>query len=596
MLFTRYRSTVVIVEHIFLGKKLIEVSSDGAIFADSNLSNCLSKVEIKCPFPPTQDEMYKADVYYKLPKYYVLQVLAEMAAEPVSDNCLSICYSPRSTVVMQVIFDADLWREVMNQVTEIYSSEKEDLKAPKVKSPFIKMRLPELLDDFVSKNVRLVCEVPTVAADDDTERAQINEDMSWPYCFPTNNVDDQQLRYKIEDFKSLFGKVEDTIKLAYELCRLQAQEPQKPISYPIAYGLKGGKFDLEAKRRYFDYIMDSLTQKGYNVTCTVFDGEWAPMLFNDKNGEPLTLCALQRKLYRKVKAKKKEQLIKTLSSINNIKNLELRQYAQKNDSAIVVKGLFMIQHRTQPNVTQPKRNPKAPTVNPANKTANNVRQVKRRKKVHQPAKLIACCKRIIASSKISKATLNIVLSELLWPQALSAWIKRSCISHTMGEPFPSPWFSIPEFDRKRCRIEPKLWDGTHLLTNFRRVVCDKGTEYLNKAAWLDVAKTNKTKLKEPMVTDLIDKQAIEFAKTTFGDDVSAKMILLGYVEEAKFCSLLINWWTAEDEPGISAMKRFEYRMALRDYLLDGIDFGKFPPHGSHIKGKNFNEIGCFTHI
>ena len=66
-------------------------------------------------------------------------------------------------------------------------------------------------------------------------------------------------------------------------------DPQKTISYPIVYGLKGGKFDLEVKRRYFDYIMDSVTQKGYNVTCTVFDGEWAPVLFNDKNGEPLTL-------------------------------------------------------------------------------------------------------------------------------------------------------------------------------------------------------------------------------------------------------------------------------------------------------------------
>ena len=82
---------------------------------------------------------------------------------------------------MQVTFDAALWREVMIQVTEIYSSEKEDLKAPKVKSPFIKMRLPELLDDFVSKNVRLVCDVPSVASDDDTESAQINEDMSSPF-------------------------------------------------------------------------------------------------------------------------------------------------------------------------------------------------------------------------------------------------------------------------------------------------------------------------------------------------------------------------------------------------------------------------------
>ena len=184
----------------------------------------------------------------------------------------------------------------MIQVTEIYSSEKEDLKAPKVKSPFIKMRLPELLDDFLPKNVRLACEVPSVAADDYTESAQINEDTSSPYCFPNNNVDDQQFRYKIEDFKSLFGKVQARVPIkstrtsVWMISSIDRKwDPQKTISYPIVYGLKGGKFDLEVKRRYFDYIMDSVTQKGYNVTCTVFDGEWASVLFNDKNGEPLTL-------------------------------------------------------------------------------------------------------------------------------------------------------------------------------------------------------------------------------------------------------------------------------------------------------------------
>ena len=34
-------------------------------------------------------------------------------------------------------------------------------------------------------------------------------------------------------------------------------DPQKTISYPIAFGLKGGKFDLDVKRSYFGFIMDS---------------------------------------------------------------------------------------------------------------------------------------------------------------------------------------------------------------------------------------------------------------------------------------------------------------------------------------------------
>ena len=265
-----------------------------------------------------------------------------------------------------------------------------------------------------------------------------------------------------------------------------------------------------------------------------------------------------------------------LLGINKIHNLRLIDHLFRNKTTAVVKGLQQLPLQTTSSGTFRKTQPEI--------QQEQQHKGKRRKRLYQPSTLISICKKKITSKLVTKGMLNTALSELSWPQTLHHWKNKSCIDHDLGPTFPSTWFSVPEFDKRRKRIEPKVWDGTHLLTNWRRAVCEKGTEKLQKEAWARVAKTNKTKLREPMVIDLVDKQDIEFAKTTFSEEVATQMLKLGYTEEAKFCSLISNWWKAEDEPGISAKKRFEFRVAMQNYLMDGVDFGKFPPYGNYIKG------------
>ena len=54
--------------------------------------------------------------------------------------------------------------------------------------------------------------------------------------------------------------------------------------------------------------------------------------------------------------------------------------------------------------------------------------------------------------------------------------------------------------------------------------------------------------------------------------------------EANFCKLIREWYEAEDNPGISAIDRFDRRFALRDWLLSSVQFNSFPPYGSYVKG------------
>lgn len=62
------------------------------------------------------------------------------------------------------------------------------------------------------------------------------------------------------------------------------------------------------------------------------------------------------------------------------------------------------------------------------------------------------------------------------------------------------------------------------------------------------------------------------------------MIKLGFPEEAKFCSLLRNWYRAEDEAGISAWERIKMNIARRDFLLSKVTLSKFPPYKSRVLG------------
>ena len=62
------------------------------------------------------------------------------------------------------------------------------------------------------------------------------------------------------------------------------------------------------------------------------------------------------------------------------------------------------------------------------------------------------------------------------------------------------------------------------------------------------------------------------------------MRLLGHNKEAYFCKLVRDWYSADDAPGISAVNRAAYRLNMRKFLLDPLDFGQFPPYGSHVLG------------
>ena len=82
---------------------------------------------------------------------------------------------------------------------------------------------------------------------------------------------------------------------------------------------------------------------------------------------------------------------------------------------------------------------------------------------------------------------------------------------------------------------------------------------------------------------MIDKQNVEFAKTTFSEKVDTELRNIGATKAAEFCQRMHDWYKAEDEPALPVDIRCKSRLALRDWLLQDVDFSKFPPYGAYVK-------------
>ena len=134
----------------------IVISPDGSLrnSADSAAS---FGIECKCPFP---GKLFTTPVYYKIPKYYVTQVLAEMFSLDCTELYF-ICYSKESSTVFNVRFCPDLWRDLENETVTIYGQEHPVRPAKKSNRLYT---IKEKIDKFVKENVKFVAEVPSILA------------------------------------------------------------------------------------------------------------------------------------------------------------------------------------------------------------------------------------------------------------------------------------------------------------------------------------------------------------------------------------------------------------------------------------------------
>ena len=208
----------------------------------------------------------------------------------------------------------------------------------------------------------------------------------------------------------------------------------------------------------------------------------------------------------------------------------------------------------------------------------------------QCANAISKPKSRMEAGNLSKYALNIVAAFILCRDHEKTWNEISTVANPLyvaGLDEYIHWFSYPEYNAKRDKLEPKCLDGDHLLVNLRVKVCRDGLPGygVSRNAWIRVAETHPDVLSPALAIDLIDRQNNAYARQTFSLQVEECMFQLGFPRESAFCSLVRNWYAAEDDPGISAHERAVFRMQFRKFLLRDVELMTFPPpKGGYIHG------------
>ena len=145
-------------------------------------------------------------------------------------------------------------------------------------------------------------------------------------------------------------------------------------------------------------------------------------------------------------------------------------------------------------------------------------------------------------------------------------------------------FSYPEYSSERQKIEPKIIDPSHLLTNNRTRMLTKGMKGVKPAAFHNVCTTHPSVINRAVMIDLIDKQNVAYALRVFSSQVEKALLENGDTAEAQYTKLIREWYEAIDTPGLTAQQRVKQLLAFRNYLLKDVNFATFPPPGLFIKG------------
>ena len=197
----------------------------------------------------------------------------------------------------------------------------------------------------------------------------------------------------------------------------------------------------------------------------------------------------------------------------------------------------------------------------------------------------------VIKSVYPKKVLSAVKAQVIWPERLAQWKAQAPLPDGISVDEVSAsteWYA--QIEKFEGQLLPACVDPSHLLTNMRVKVTRDGILGVDKNAFLRVADKYPDVLNRTLVTDFLDKQNVAFACRVFSPLVAEKMVENGDHSAAEFVSLMHNWYAAVDSPGIAAVERVKRLLALKGYLLHkhwSIDFSRFPPLGSHVKGIPF---------
>ena len=312
---------------------LLVDSPDGLIQIDhdNNNSKCCEEdiyrfnsdnisIELKSPYPDAE----KLPVHYKIPKWYIMQVLIHMVVTETETSWYGCC-GTKSVVTIECKFDEDLWDRLWLRIKHFLD------KPRPAASRWMKDIANEFRDDFntyIEEKTEIIGEVPIVSTAEDPTQFLYSTSRFSPYHKPKGqrNRDGPDIDDVRDMIKTMYSRAKKLIKDAYHISREEACEiiafvaadgsrlprPDLPRHIPIAYGLKGHSLPMFTMRQMIHDVRNECRDNNVNVRCEVYDGQFLNLVRYTENGSPLTKLSFLQWFFKHLQQWSKARCVKYL--------------------------------------------------------------------------------------------------------------------------------------------------------------------------------------------------------------------------------------------------------------------------------------------
>ena len=303
------------------------VSPDGSCRENDKVKYA---VEIKCPVP---GKKFTTDVHYAIPKYYITQILAEMAALE-CEELLYVSWTPESTTILKAIFDEDLWEKIKTELQEVYGG---NCTRPSKKRPAVASLLSDI-NKYTTEKVTLICEMPSVVSmkcchstfDPGSQCYMMKHEA----CESNEKLEKEamlkRLQLSIQSLMTIISKEKVTLVDMYNIARVPAKEvlvavlsdldrthgPGNIHGVPVAYGLSGYSFKVKSMRSMMEEVITKCYERNIPVKSLSTDGQFSHLAVRDKEEKPLTVLQLAKDTWEKVKKLTKTEQVHQLMKLN----------------------------------------------------------------------------------------------------------------------------------------------------------------------------------------------------------------------------------------------------------------------------------------
>ena len=283
--------------------------NDGNSHCDARWTDLHSRIaiEFKCIYPSE----FKSPVVYKVPPYYVPQILANMFV--LSCTSLWLCfYSKMSMVIMECNFDEALWNKIWEKVKYHYDKE-HPLIVKNVKQ--LQGEFKDEIDFYCITNSCVIGEFPVLTASEIVNCDAIS-DVGADFCpyflHPAKKFMSDRDLLKELNVKTVVKNLKEICCEGIQHCRNEATDiiafvvadstrihrPGIPPHIPIAYGMRGPSLSTVTVRKMISDIKDKCKEVNARIVCDVTDGEFIRLANHSDDDAPLTHLQRARDLER----------------------------------------------------------------------------------------------------------------------------------------------------------------------------------------------------------------------------------------------------------------------------------------------------------